>query len=187
MLKWTKGGVNMARGRPPKHSVRDASRKQIRDKLHYMQETSDDHTFDASNLTFEQRRLLVVLADPSSQLEKRTISQVCEKAGISPATYRKAMDTPEFTAALNSIVQATIKQAVLPLVRSGLQFAMEGSYRHWEALMKMAGQIDQNDVDKEITIRFASAAHPPVVIEAEIKPADDDEIVHSTYNQHDQP
>lgn len=161
----------MARGRPPKRTTKDATRKQIRDKLHYMSETAE-LPFDASSLSFEERRLLVVMADPRRHVEKTTISQLCEDAGISYSAYRRAVSNPEFNTALNGIVTSTIKQAILPMVRAGVQFAMDGSFKHWEALMKLGGQLDTAD-DKEIVIRFASSHAAAAPIEAEYTIDDD--------------
>lgn len=146
--------------------VKAASKKQIRDRLDYLKDAAET-PFDASKLTFNERRLLVVLSDPRLNVEKWTIGQVCETAGIGYSAYRSAISNPDFQAALNGIVQASLKQAVLPLVRAGVKYAMEGSFRHWEALMKLAGTIEPQDTDKEIVIRFAGASQP-TVIDAEI-------------------
>lgn len=148
----------------------EATKKQIRDKIHYLNEGAE-MPFDASKLSFNERRLLVVLSDPRQHVEKWTIAQVCEAAGISYGAYRSAIANPDFIAAQNSVVQAAIKQAVLPLVRAGVKYAMEGSYRHWEALMKLGGTIETENSDKEIVIRFAGA-QAPLVIDGEIVAAD---------------
>lgn len=156
------------RGRPPKRPIKDATKKQLRDKLHYINENAEE-AFDASRLSFVERRLLVVMADPRQAVERWTITQTCEAAGIGYAAYKAAMANPEFVSALNSVVKNMIRQAVLPLVRAGVQFAMDGSFRHWEALLRMGGQIDAESEENEIVIRFAGAA-APTVIEAEIMP-----------------
>lgn len=159
----------MARGRPPKRQLGEATHKQIRDKLHYMNENAIE-AVDASALSFHERKLLLVLADPINNVEKRGVGEICEAAGVSYTAYRHAMKNPEFTAALNTVVQNTIKQAVLPLVRAGVKYAMEGSFRHWETLLKMGGQIDADTEENEIVIRFAGAA-APTIIDAEVLPA----------------
>lgn len=175
----------MARGRPKKRKpAADATSKQIRDRIHYISESTETD-FDASSLTLNERRLLVTMADPRINVEGWTIKQVCEHAGVTYDAYRKAMANPDYTAAMNSVVQATIKQSVLPLIRAGVKFAMEGSFRHWEALMKMGGQIEQGDSDKDIVIRFASPA-APLIIDAETSPVDEPIHTLSVRKQHDE-
>lgn len=145
--------------------TKEATKRQVRDRLNHVNELAE-LPFDASKLSFPERKLLVVLADPTYAMERMTVGKVCAAAGVSYGVYRNAMANPDFLAAQTSILQSTIKQAILPLVRAGVKFAMEGSYRHWEALMKMAGNLEAQP-DSEIIIRFASAAQP-TVIDAEI-------------------
>jgi hypothetical protein len=107
--------------------------------------------------TKAEERLLMALAAPENRM--LTVVELCGKADISRDTYYRSIKKRPFEELVKQLGHDIIHQHTIPLVQSGIDMAMKGSFQHWKVLLEMAGLYDPKRLsldgeNGEITIRF---------------------------------
>lgn len=87
--------------------------------------------------TLAERKLLEVLLNP--ELRTATVTDICQRAGISRQTYYKTIKKPEFLKLYESQSRDLVRVAIGPVVNAFIKAAKEGSYPHGKVILEMAG------------------------------------------------
>lgn len=113
------------------------------------------NALDLYGLTPERVRLLEVMAEPTT-LRKRKIVDICKEAGVSRQTYYSAVADPEFQELLKKMTKQLVSPHLPQLINAYVKYALGGSVKHGDALLKMSGLLE----DKPIVIEDKRKATP---------------------------
>ena len=87
--------------------------------------------------TLAERKLLEVLLNP--EFRTATVTDICQRAGISRQTYYKTTKKPEFMELYESQSRDLVRAAVGPVINAFVKAAKDGSYPHGKVILEMAG------------------------------------------------
>ena len=106
--------------------------------LEGLQKVANDD--EEKKLSNGQERLLTVMINPENVF--KTVTEVCKLADISRTSYYKIMAKPKFVKRLEQEGYNIVKSALLPVVNTFKKEAINGSYKHGEAILKMGGMLE---------------------------------------------
>lgn len=116
------------------------------------------------NPTDEQVRMAQILADPS---EQGTITEKCEKAGVSRSTFYRWMRDPNFVEYVNSLIDEYTDAELSRVWAALTRKAIEGDIQAIKLFFEMKGKYkEKKEIEHSGTIQFISAT-PDVVNEDE--------------------
>jgi len=70
-----------------------------------------------------------------------TITEVCKRAKCSPQTYYRMIHNPKIGSLLPEAIDFLLSQQLVPMVQIIVKRALEGSAKHAELVLKIAGLI----------------------------------------------
>ena len=83
------------------------------------------------------KKLLEALADPENR--NKSITDLCQVAGVSRDTYYKAFKKPEFIERYEILCRDLVKHSLAPIVNACIKEAKDGSYQHIRIVLEMGG------------------------------------------------
>jgi Helix-turn-helix of insertion element transposase len=112
------------------------------------------------NPTDEQARMAQILADPS---EQGTITEKCEKAGVSRSTFYRWMRDPNFVEYVNSLIDEYTDAELARVWAALTRKAIEGDIQAIKLFFEMKGKYkEKKEIEHSGSIQFISAT-PDVV------------------------
>jgi hypothetical protein len=101
------------------------------------------------SLTKGQKKLLKKMVESKGL---KNISQICDEAGVSTKVYYRMLNHPRLGTLLPEALNYLMSEALLPVLKTVVQKAHEGSAKHAELLFKIGGLIGSDESAKIIQI-----------------------------------
>ena len=89
-----------------------------------------------TGITEGEQKLLEVLLNPENRM--KSITDICNTAGMSRQTYYRAFSKPEFSAVYKEKAKELVKQSVVPVINTFIREAQRGSFQHGKVILEMA-------------------------------------------------
>lgn len=121
-------------------------------------------------LSRARRKLMLVLSNPD--FANATVREICEAAGVSKATYFKAMRDPEFHKEHNNWIRSTITNRLYKILDSAIQTATtvgRDGFQDRRLLFEMAGHYNPHQelhIQAELSRKIDSGIVDPSALEA---------------------
>lgn len=90
----------------------------------------------------KEKLLLEVLLNPEYRL--KTITAICNKAGVERNIYYRAMEKPKFVEYYKNESKRLVDNKIAPIINTFIEQATRfGSYNHGKVLLEMAGMYSE--------------------------------------------
>lgn len=98
--------------------------------------------------TLNEKKILEAMLNPANRL--KTITEICDIAGVSRKAYYRAFEKPDFMDHYKQESKALASKHIGQVLNAFVKEASRGSFQHGKVLLEMAG-LYKETIRKELT------------------------------------